>query len=253
MLQKEHFFSFSCFCLFLFSLNSWRLVWFHCHPQSTVFYPSLIFPPALGRRKGLWLKDAVQTTAICISNMHGRFGWWWCAGGLLLALAGNHTSSHPATSQFFDSSVRVGNYFSLEAALTPDQNRQPVVTSCFAASTSTCLLFSAHLSSWVGSFFFGHDIRAVQNLLGVWGTTTHWLVISIELNFVHFFTFLFLQQPLIFQVAVWAPPAVLFWLWPTSAHIWLAARQEGSTQLVQPGLNAYPQAAGHIYCVGAAF
>lgn len=63
-------------------------------------------------------------------------------------------------------------------------------------SASMCLLFSAHLSPLSCSFFFGHhsDLRAVRNLLGVWRTTTHWFVISIELNFVHFFLFLFCRS-----------------------------------------------------------
>lgn len=181
-------------------------------PPATKFYPSLIFfSPCTREEKRSLIKDSSPNAAICISNMHSRFGWWWCAGGLLLALAGNRTSSHPATSQAFHFSCRVGNYFSLEAALTPDQNHQPVVTSCFAASPLMCLLFSPHVSPLSWSFVFGNhsDLTSIQNLLGLQGTT-HSCVISIELKFLSFFYFYFLQQPLIVQVAVWAPPAVLF-------------------------------------------
>lgn len=146
MLKKEHYFSFSCFCLFLCHFfNSWRLVWFRCHLQSTVFYPSLIFfPPALGMRKGLWLKDPDPNRRY-LRIKHAR--QVWNGGGVLLsALAGNQTSSPAATSPVFDLSGRVGNYFSLEAALTADQNHQPVFTSCLAASPFMCLLFSPHLA-----------------------------------------------------------------------------------------------------------
>lgn len=224
-MQKKALFFFSApVFVWLFvclSLNSWGLVWCRRHLQSAVFYPAFDFSSCTRgvgarerlsvKRNGVWLKDPVQTVAICISNMHGRYGWWWWWWpGQLLALAGNPTPSRPSTNQIFDSCGWVANYFSrgLRWLGTRTISQSPPLRLCLCFF-GFCF-FSPMLVLFLGT---------VQNLSGLWGTTaTLDLPSASSFIFFIFFFFVFSQQPLIFQVPVWAPPAVLFWLWPTSAY-----------------------------------